>query len=123
MDRLGLSYETLAEINPRLVYGSLRGFGDRRTGSSPYVDWPAFDVVAQAMGGMMTITGAEAGGTPTKVGPGVGDTIPGLMCQSAFDRDPGSASKRTPFDRGVLLVALVSSELAGIAEARRARVV
>jgi crotonobetainyl-CoA:carnitine CoA-transferase CaiB-like acyl-CoA transferase len=79
MDRLGLSYEVLAEINPRLVYGSLRGFGDRRTGSSPYVDWPAFDVVAQAMGGMMAITGAEPGGMPTKVGPGVGDTIPGLM--------------------------------------------
>lgn len=79
MDRLGLSYEVLAEINPRLVYGSLRGFGDRRTGASPYVNWPAFDVVAQAMGGMMAITGAEPGEMPTKVGPGVGDTIPGLM--------------------------------------------
>ncbi|MGY3587531.1 crotonobetainyl-CoA:carnitine CoA-transferase CaiB-like acyl-CoA transferase [Bradyrhizobium sp. USDA 4341] len=79
MDRLGLSYEVLSEVNPRLVYGSLRGFGDRRTGRSPYVDWPAFDVVAQAMGGMMAITGAEPGGMPTKVGPGVGDTIPGLM--------------------------------------------
>jgi crotonobetainyl-CoA:carnitine CoA-transferase CaiB-like acyl-CoA transferase len=79
MDRLGLSYETLREINPRLVYGSLRGFGDHRTGNSPYVNWPAFDVVAQAMGGMMAITGAEPGGMPTKVGPGVGDTIPGLM--------------------------------------------
>jgi crotonobetainyl-CoA:carnitine CoA-transferase CaiB-like acyl-CoA transferase len=43
------------------------------------VNWPAFDVVAQAMGGMMAITGAEPGGMPTKVGPGVGDTIPGLM--------------------------------------------
>jgi len=79
MDRLGLGYEVLAEINPRLVYGSLRGFGDPRTGNSPYVNWPAFDVVAQAMGGMMAITGAEPGGMPTKVGPGVGDTIPGLM--------------------------------------------
>ncbi|MFB9262182.1 CaiB/BaiF CoA transferase family protein [Bradyrhizobium erythrophlei] len=79
MDRLGLSYEVLSEVNPRLVYGSLRGFGDRRTGPSPYVNWPAFDVVAQAMGGMMAITGAEPGGMPTKVGPGVGDTIPGLM--------------------------------------------
>lgn len=77
MERLGLSYETLREINPRLVYGALRGFGDPRGGESPYVDWPAFDVVAQAMGGMMGVTGPGPG-QPTKVGPGVGDTIPGL---------------------------------------------
>jgi crotonobetainyl-CoA:carnitine CoA-transferase CaiB-like acyl-CoA transferase len=78
MERLGLGYEVLRDINPRLVYGALRGFGDRRTGRSPYQDWPAYDVVAQAMGGMMAITGPDAG-TPTKVGPGVGDIIPGLM--------------------------------------------
>lgn len=78
MDRLGLSYETLREINPRLVYGALRGFGDRRTGHSPYQDWPAYDVVAQAMGGVMAITGPNAE-TPTKVGPGIGDIVPGMM--------------------------------------------
>jgi crotonobetainyl-CoA:carnitine CoA-transferase CaiB-like acyl-CoA transferase len=78
MDRLGLSYETLREINPRLVYGALRGFGDRRTGRSPYHDWPAYDVVAQAMGGVMAITGPDAT-TPTKVGPGIGDIVPGMM--------------------------------------------
>lgn len=78
MERLGLGYEVLREINPRLVYGALRGFGDRRTGSSPYQEWPAYDVVAQAMGGMMAITGPDTE-TPTKVGPGVGDIIPGLM--------------------------------------------
>jgi crotonobetainyl-CoA:carnitine CoA-transferase CaiB-like acyl-CoA transferase len=77
MDRLGLSYESLAALNPRLVYAAIRGFGDPRTGESPYVDWPAFDVVAQAMGGMMGITG-PLGGPPTKVGPGVGDTVPAL---------------------------------------------
>lgn len=78
MDRLGLSYEVLREVNPRLVYGALRGFGDPRTGASPYADWPAFDVVAQAMGGIMAITGPDAA-TPTKVGPGVGDIVPGMM--------------------------------------------
>ena len=77
MDRLGLSYETLAALNPRLVYAAVRGFGDPRTGKSPYVEWPAYDVVAQAMGGMMGITGL-AGGQPIKIGPGVGDTIPAL---------------------------------------------
>jgi len=77
MDRFGLSYETLSGLNPKLVYCAIRGFGDPRTGKSPYVDWPAYDVVAQAMGGMMGITGL-AGGTPIKIGPGVGDTVPGL---------------------------------------------
>ena len=77
MDRFGLSYETLSGLNPKLVYCAIRGFGDPRTGKSPYVDWPAYDVVAQAMGGMMGVTGL-AGGTPIKIGPGVGDSIPGL---------------------------------------------
>lgn len=78
MDRLGLSYETLREVNPRLVYGSLRGFGDPRTGASPYRDWPTYDVVAQAMGGIMAITGPDAN-SPTKIGPGIGDIVPGLF--------------------------------------------
>ena len=77
MDRLGLSYETLAALNPKLVYAAIRGFGDPRTGDSPYVEWPAYDVVAQAMGGMMGVTGL-AGGQPIKIGPGVGDTVPAL---------------------------------------------
>ncbi|MDF3881548.1 CaiB/BaiF CoA transferase family protein [Cupriavidus basilensis] len=78
MERLGLAYETLRETNPRLVYGTVRGFGDPRSGASPYADWPAYDVVAQAMGGMMGITGPDRH-TPMKIGPGVGDTIPALM--------------------------------------------
>ncbi len=79
MDRLGLSYESLNKLSRRLVYASIRGFGDPRTADSPYVDWPAFDVVAQAMGGIMSTTGPDAH-TPTKVGPGVGDSIPALYC-------------------------------------------
>ena len=78
MEKLGLSYETLRQNNPKLVYACLRGFGDARTGTSEYIDWPAFDVVAQAMGGMMSITGPDAD-TPTKVGPGVGDIAPGMF--------------------------------------------
>jgi crotonobetainyl-CoA:carnitine CoA-transferase CaiB-like acyl-CoA transferase len=78
MDRLGLSFESLRAINPRLVYGTLRGFGDPRTGASSYREWPAFDVVAQAMGGIAAITGPDSE-TPTKVGPGIGDIIPGMF--------------------------------------------
>jgi len=78
MDRLGLSYETLAAANPKLVYAAIRGFGDPRTGTSPYADWPSYDVVAQAMGGLMSITGPDAD-SPTKTGPGVGDIFTGMM--------------------------------------------
>lgn len=77
MDKLGVGYDVLSAINPRLVYGAVRGFGDPRTGATPYQNWPAFDVVAQAMGGIMAITGPDPS-TPTKVGPGVGDIIPGM---------------------------------------------
>lgn len=78
MEGLGLSYESLAEINPKLVYGAIRGFGDPRTGESPYSKWPAYDVIAQAMGGMMSITGPKDG-EPTKVGPGIGDLVPATL--------------------------------------------
>ncbi|WP_433410379.1 CaiB/BaiF CoA transferase family protein [Saccharomonospora azurea] len=78
MQRLGLDYETLSARNPRLVYTSIRGFGDEVGGRSPYRDWPAFDIVAQAMGGLMSITGPDAD-TPVRVGSGLGDTVPGLF--------------------------------------------
>jgi len=81
MDRLGLGYETMRERNPKLVYATIRGFGDRHTGESPYADWPAFDVIAQAFGGVMGITGPDKE-TPIKVGPGIGDLMPAAM--SAF---------------------------------------
>jgi len=79
MDRLGLSYEALRARNPKLVYATIRGFGDPRTGKSPYSDFPAYDVISQAMGGIMAITGPDKD-TPMKVGPGVGDIIPAITC-------------------------------------------
>ena len=78
MERLGLSFETLSELNPRLVYAAIRGFGDPRSGKSPYSDWPSYDVVAQAMGGVMSMTGPDADSF-TKVGPGVGDIFSGMV--------------------------------------------
>lgn len=78
MERLGLGYEVLAGVNPRLVYAALRGFGDARSGKSLYDGWPAFDIVAQAMGGFAGITG-PVGGPPTKSGPGIGDIFPGTL--------------------------------------------
>ncbi len=78
MDRLGIGYEVLANDNPRLVYAAIRGFGDPRTGMSPYVNRPAYDVVAQAMGGAMGITGPDSA-TPMKIGPGIGDIFPASL--------------------------------------------
>jgi crotonobetainyl-CoA:carnitine CoA-transferase CaiB-like acyl-CoA transferase len=78
MDGLGVSYETLAAVNPRLVYVAVRGFGDPRTGVSPYVDWPAYDIVAQAMSGVVSSTGTEDGET-VRVGPSIGDLYPATV--------------------------------------------
>lgn len=78
MDRLGVGYEVLRARNPRLVYGAIRGFGDPRTGASPFVDWPAYDVVAQAMGGLVGITGTEEGAT-FRCGPSAGDIYPATL--------------------------------------------
>ena len=72
MDSFDLGYETLTEHNPELIYSSIRGFGDPRTGETPRQGQPSFDLIAQALGGVMEITGPETG-PPTKVGPGVGD--------------------------------------------------
>jgi len=78
MDRAGIGYERLRAENPRLVYAAIRGFGDPRTGESPYTQWPAFDVVAQSMGGLVSITG-PAGADGYRAGPAVGDIYPGTL--------------------------------------------
>ncbi|MEY7848074.1 succinyl-CoA:mesaconate CoA-transferase [Natrarchaeobius sp. A-rgal3] len=72
MEKYDLDYETLVERNPGLVYSSIRGFGDPRTGETDRQGQPSFDLVAQALGGVMEITG-HPDGPPTKVGPGIGD--------------------------------------------------
>lgn len=84
MDRFGLSFETLHARFPRLVYACIRGFGDHRTGDqtvppSRYADWPAFDVVAQAMGGLTGVTGPGPE-QPMNAGAPVGDMAPALFC-------------------------------------------
>ncbi|MGA7205239.1 MAG: CoA transferase [Specibacter sp.] len=73
MDRLGLSVARLMEENPRLVIVSITGFGQ----DGPLQNAPAYDLIAQAMSGLMSITGWP-GGQPTRVGISIGDVIPGL---------------------------------------------
>lgn len=78
MDRLGVGYDVLSKRKPSLVYGAIRGFGDPRTGASPYANWPAYDIVAQSMGGLAHITGPQEGtGNPS--GASVGDIYPGTL--------------------------------------------
>ena len=67
--RLGVDYESLSQVNPRLVYGSISGFGE----DGPYQDRPGFDQIAQGMGGLMSITGIPGQG-PVRAG------IPLLTC-------------------------------------------
>ncbi len=57
MDELGLGYEVVSARNPQIVYACVRGFGDDRTGASPYGEWPCLDTAGQAMGGLVEATG------------------------------------------------------------------
>ena len=74
MEKFGLGYEELERINPGLVYAACSGFGH----TGPYRDKPAYDIIVQALGGIMSITGAE-NGEPTRVGASVGDVIAGMF--------------------------------------------
>jgi crotonobetainyl-CoA:carnitine CoA-transferase CaiB-like acyl-CoA transferase len=72
--RLGVDYESLKVVNPRIVYASISGFGQ----DGPYIDRPGFDQIAQGMGGLMSITG-EPGRGPMRVGIPVADLTAGIF--------------------------------------------
>lgn len=74
MERLGLDYESVKKINPKIIYCSISGFGQ----TGPYRERPGFDQVLQGMGGIMGITG-EPGGAPVKVGVAVTDIATGMF--------------------------------------------
>ena len=83
MDRLGLGYEALREVNPGIVYASISGFGQY----GPYVKRPSFDIIAQAMSGWMWLNSRETRGLdsrapmePSCLAGSPGDTIPGVFC-------------------------------------------
>jgi crotonobetainyl-CoA:carnitine CoA-transferase CaiB-like acyl-CoA transferase len=72
--RLGVDYERLALLNPRLIYASISGFGQ----SGPYADRPGYDQIVQGMSGLMSITGTESTG-PLRVGIPIGDLLAGYF--------------------------------------------
>lgn len=73
VDRLRIGYEDLKKVNPKIIYGSISGFGQ----TGPYRKKPAYDVVCQAMGGFMALTG-EKDGKPYKLGPSIVDASAGI---------------------------------------------
>jgi len=74
-ERLGLGYQTLRQINPALVYCQITGFG--RTG--PYASRAGFDLIAQGLSGIMSVTGEGAGHPPVKAGPPITDIGAGIL--------------------------------------------
>jgi formyl-CoA transferase len=73
IERLGFGYDAVSRVNPRIIYAQVKGFGS----GSPFQDFLAFDMIAQAVGGAMSTTG-EPDGRPLKPGPTIGDTGTGL---------------------------------------------
>jgi crotonobetainyl-CoA:carnitine CoA-transferase CaiB-like acyl-CoA transferase len=79
LTRYGLDYASLAARNPRLIYCSISGFGQE----GPYAALPGYDFIAQAMGGMMSLTG-EPNGTPVKTGVALADIMTGLYASNGI---------------------------------------
>lgn len=79
MEKLGLSYTALSEVNPRLIYCSITGFGP----SGPWAQRGGFDLMAQGFSGIMSVTG-EAGGSPVKSGNSVADINAGILAANGI---------------------------------------
>jgi CoA:oxalate CoA-transferase len=75
MDRLGLGYETLKQVNPRIIYASITAFGQ----DGPYAHWRGYDILAQAISGYMSITGFPDS-PPTRSGQSISDYYAGMLC-------------------------------------------
>ena len=87
MDKLDLGYSVLKEVNPKIINASITGFGTY----GPYKDYPCFDIIAQAAGGLMGVTGYPEN-PPTKVGTGLGDSIGAInlatgICAALYSRE------------------------------------
>jgi crotonobetainyl-CoA:carnitine CoA-transferase CaiB-like acyl-CoA transferase len=82
MDKFGLGYEAVKKINPGVVYVAISGFGRLEKKKGPYSERLAYDIVAQAMGGLMHLAG-QKGGPPTWLGVAVGDVVTGVYAAYA----------------------------------------
>lgn len=108
--RLGIDYETLSTVNPKLVYASISGFGQ----VGPFSKRPAYDLVVQAMSGIMASTG-PVGGTPTRVGESLGDEAAGLfagfgIALALFDRSRTGVGRHVDVSMFDSLLALQATQ-------------
>jgi CoA:oxalate CoA-transferase len=83
LDEMGIGYKALSERNPGLIYACISGFGSLEGYLGPYSKRPAYDIVAQAMGGLMNTNG-QAGGPPTWLGVALGDIVSGMNAAYAI---------------------------------------
>jgi len=83
LDEMGIGYKALTERNPGLIYACISGFGSLDGYLGPYSKRPAYDIVAQAMGGLMNTCG-QAGGPPTWLGVALGDIVSGMNAAYAI---------------------------------------
>lgn len=94
MERLGLGHAVLQQDNPRLIYASISGFGEK----GPFAEWPAFDLVIQAMSGLMSVTG-ERDGRAIAVGESVVDISTGMfaawgIAAALYDREKSGVGRK-----------------------------
>ena len=107
MDRLELGYDELSKINPGLIYAAISGFGQ----TGPYKTRPGYDIIGQAMGGLLSITGWP-GGPPTRSGTAIGDILSSLFCTIGI---LGALKVREQTGKGQLVdVSLVDSVFAAL---------
>ncbi|MDU2064776.1 MAG: CoA transferase [Sporomusaceae bacterium] len=107
MKKLGLDYDVLKEINPRIIYAAVSGFGQY----GPYTKRPGYDIISQAMSGLMSTTGWP-GGNPTRSGTAMGDVLGGLSVTIGI---LAAVNSRYQTNRGQMVdVALVDSAVASL---------
>jgi crotonobetainyl-CoA:carnitine CoA-transferase CaiB-like acyl-CoA transferase len=107
MDKLGLGYDVLREVNPCIIYAAVSGFGQY----GPYTKRPGYDIIAQAMSGLMSTTG-WAGGHPTRTGTAMGDVLGGLSVAVGI---LAAVFNRNYTNKGQMVdVALVDSTVASL---------
>ncbi len=112
LDEMGIGYKALSELNPGLIYACISGFGSLEGFLGPYSKRPAYDIVAQAMGGLMNTCG-QADGPPTWLGVALGDIVSGMNAAYAIML---ALYQRTTTGRGQFIDISMYDTIIGLAE-------